>query len=219
MVDGDGQGLVNAAAAGLLADNPTIFYSASAAGSPESPSALKSQLARGAVLVLTDTNGKQLPTWGTLNDNYGYVESAGETPLVADPPRWPCRYSPAPGAHTQTVAEISQVASVRATAYGNPITNTPENRPFNAIDGNADTAWTEGAFSPATDESLQIQLTHPVTTNHITLLQPQTGEPNRYVTRVTLTFDGHRHVNVTLSHASRVVPGQVVTFPARPSGP
>ena len=51
MVDGDGQGLVNAAAAGLLADNPTIFYSASAAGSPESPSSLKSQLARGAVLV------------------------------------------------------------------------------------------------------------------------------------------------------------------------
>jgi arabinofuranan 3-O-arabinosyltransferase len=213
VVDGDGQGLVNAAAAGLLADNPTIFYSASAAGSPKSPSSLKSQLARGAVLVLTDSNDKELPTWGTLNDDYGYVESAGEQPLVADPSEVAMPVFPGTGSADQTVAEISQVASVRATAYGNPITNTAENRPFQAIDGNVDTAWTEGAFSPATDESLHVQLTHPVTTNHITLLQPQTGEPNRYVKRVTLTFDGDRHESVALSHKSRVVPGQVVTFP------
>ncbi len=213
VVDGDGQGLVNAAAAGLLADNPTVFYSASAAGSPEGPSSLKRQLARGAVLVLTDSNAKEIPTWGTLNDDEGYVESVGETPLVANPSEVAMPVFPGAGSDTQTVAEISQVASVRATAYGNPITNTAENRPFQAIDGNVDTAWTEGAFSRATNASLHIALTHPVTTNHISLLQPQTGEPNRYVTRVTLTFDGDRHVNVALSHRSRVVPGQVVTFP------
>jgi hypothetical protein len=213
VVDGDGQGLVNAAAAGLLADNPTIFYSASSAQAAESPSSLKSQLARGAILVLTDSNDKQLPTWGTLNDNYGYVESAGETPLAINPSEVALPVFPGAGSDTQTVAEISQVASVRATAYGNPIANTAENRPFQAIDGNPDTAWTEGAFSPATDESLQIKLTHPVTTNHISLLQPQTGEPNRHVTRVTLTFDGHRRETVALSHASRVGFGQVVTFP------
>jgi arabinofuranan 3-O-arabinosyltransferase len=213
VVDGDGQGLVNAAAAGLLADNPTIFYSASAAAAAKSPSSLKSQLARGAILVLTDSNDKQLSTWGTLNDNDGYVERAGETPLATNPSEVAMPVFPGAGSDTQTVAEISQVASVRATAYGNPIANTPENRPFQAIDGNSDTAWTEGAFSPATDESLQIKLTHPVTTDHISLLQPQTGEPNRYVTRVTLTFDGHRRENVALSHASRVVPGQTVTFP------
>ena len=148
-----------------------------------------------------------------MNDDYGYVESVGETPLVANPSEVAMPVFPGAGSDTQTVAEISQVASVRATAYGNPITNTAENRPFQAIDGNVDTAWTEGAFSRATDASLHIKLTHPVTTNHISLLQPQTGEPNRYVTRVTLTFDGDRHVNVALSHHSRVVPGQVVTFP------
>jgi arabinofuranan 3-O-arabinosyltransferase len=213
VVDGDGVGLVNAAAAGLLADNPTIFYSASAAKAAESPSSLKSQLAHGAILVLTDSNDKQLPTWGTLNDNYGYVESAGETPLAINPSEVAMPVFSAAGSDTQTVAEISQVASVRATSYGNPIANTPENRPFQALDGNRDTAWTEGAFSPATDQSLQIKLTHPVTTNHLMLLQPQTGKPNRHVTRVTLTFDGHRHENIVLSHASRVGHGQVVTFP------
>jgi hypothetical protein len=213
VVDGDGQGLVNAAASGLLAANPTIFYSASSARSAESPSSLKSQLSRGAILVLTDSNDKQLPTWGTLNDDYGYVESAGETPLVSNPSEVAMPVFPGAGSDTQTVAEISQVASVRATSYGNPIANTPENRPFQAIDGNPDTAWTEGAFSPGTDQSLQIKLTHPVTTDHITLLQPQKGSFNRHVTRVTLTFDGHRHENVVLTHASRVAPGQKVTFP------
>ena len=212
VVDGDGQGLVNAAAAGLLANNPTIFYSASAAGQP---SVTKGQLAHGAVLVVTDTNAKQLSTWGTVVDNYGYVEPATETPLVANPAEVALPVFPNASTNTQTVALVSQVASVRATAYGNPITNTPENQPFNAVDGNVDTAWTEGAFSPAIDESLQIALTHPVTTNHITLLQPQKGSFNRHVSKVTLTFDGKNPVTVSLGPAQAKPPGQVVTFPTR----
>jgi arabinofuranan 3-O-arabinosyltransferase len=213
VVDGDGQGLVNAAAAGLLDDNPTIFYSAGAAKKSASPSSLKSQLARGAILVLTDTNDKQLSTWGTLDDDYGYVESAHEKPLASNPSEVALPVFAGAGTNTQTVSEVSQVASVRATAYGNPITNTPENRPYQAIDGNVDTAWTEGAFSSATDQSLQVALTHPVTTNHITLLQPQKGSFNRHVTKVTLTFDGKKRETISLTHASRVAPGEVVTFP------
>jgi hypothetical protein len=210
VVDGDGQGLVNAAAAGLLANDPTIFYSAS---STKDPSLLRGQLAQGAVLVLTDSNAKQLSTWGTLDDDYGYVQAVGETPLVADPSQVAMPVFPGAPETTQTVAEVSQVASVRATAYGNPITDTTENRPFQAVDGNPDTAWTEGAFSPAIDESLQIKLTHPVTTNHITLLQPQKGAFNRSVARVTLTFDGKKKETVSLTAASKHAPGQVVTFP------
>ncbi len=212
VVDGDGQGVVNATAAGLLANNPTIFYAASAAGKP---AVTKSQLAQGAVLVLTDTNAKQLSTWGTVVDNYGYVEPAKETPLVANPSEVALPVVPGAGTDTQTVALVSQVASVRATAYGNPITNTPENQPFNAVDGNVDTAWTEGAFSPAINESLQIALTHRVTTNHITLLQPQKGSFNRHVSEVTLTFDGKNPVTVPLGAAQATPPGQVVTFPTR----
>jgi arabinofuranan 3-O-arabinosyltransferase len=150
-VAGDGQGLVNAAAAGLLANNPTIFYSASYA---QNNAGLQAQLARGAVLVLTDTNQKQLDTWGTVDDNYGYVETANETPLAPNPAESALPVFPGAPTSTQTVAELSQVASVRATAYGNPITNTPENRPFEAVDGDIDTAWTEGAFSPAIGATL-----------------------------------------------------------------
>ena len=160
VVAGDGRGLVEAAAAGLLASDPTIFYSATFAGDR---AGLDRQLRNGAVLVVTDSNQKQLSTWGTVVDNYGYVEQANETPLASNPAEEPNTVFAGAGSDTQTVAVVNGVASVRATAYSNPITNTAENRPLNAVDGNPDTAWTEGAFSPATDESIQVKLVHPVT--------------------------------------------------------
>jgi len=212
LVAGDGQGLVASAAAGLLASNPTIFYSATYAGDP---AGFDAQMGHGAVLVLTDSNRKQLSTWGTVVDNYGYVEQANESPLVFDPAEASLPVFPGAGSATQTVAVVDGVASVRATSYSNPITNTAENQPLNAVDGNPDTAWTEGAFSPGTDESLQVKLVHPVTADHLTLLQPQTGPRNRTVTDVTLTFDGGSPVHATLGAASAVAPGQVVPFAPR----
>ena len=60
-----------------------------------------------------------------------------------------------------------------------------------------------------------MKLVHPVTADHLTLLQPQTGPRNRTVTDVTLTFDGGSPVRATLGSASDVAPGQVVSFPSR----
>ena len=136
--------------------------------------------------MLTDSNQRQLDTWGTVVDNYGYVEQANETPLVSNPAEEALPVFPHAGSDTQTVAVVSGVSSVRATAYSNPITNTAENQPLNAADGNPETAWTEGAFSPATDESIQVSLLHPVRADHVTLLQPQTGPRNRTVTNLSL---------------------------------
>ena len=215
VVAGDGQGLMEAAAAGLLASDPTVFYSATFAGDR---AGLERQLGNGAVLVLTDSNPKQLSTWGTVVDDYGYVEQANETPLLFDPAEASLPVFPGAGSGTQTVALVDGVASVRATAYSNPITNTAENQPLNAVDGDPDTSWTEGAFSPATDESIQVKLVRPVTTDHITLLQPQTGPRNRTVTNVTLSFDHGPPVTAALTPDSDAPPGQVVTFPTRTFG-
>ena len=46
-------------------------------------------------------------------------------------------------------------------------------------------------------------------------MQPQTGDPDRHITRVTLTFDGGHPVSIPLAPSSRTAAGQVVTFPAR----
>ena len=212
VVAGDGRGLMEAAAAGLLASDPTIFYSATFA---DDPAGLDRQLRNGAVLVVTDSNQKQLSTWGTVVDNYGYVEQANETPLASNPAEEPNTVFAGAGSGTQTVAVVNGVASVRATAYSNPITNTAENQPLYAADGDPETSWKEGAFSPATGESIQVKLVHPVSTDHVTLLQPQNGARNRTVTRATLTFDGRSPVTVPLGAASTERPGQVVSFPKR----
>ena len=212
VVAGSGQGLVNLASLGLLAGNPTIVYSATL---DAHPSALSRAMAEGAVLVLTDTNQKQLDTWGTLNDDYGYVEQAGETPLAPEPSEQPIDLFPGAGSSTQTVAELTGVTSVRATSYGNVITNTPEDQAEAAVDGNPATAWTEGAFGPATNQTIQIELAKPVTTSHVTLLQAQGPSQNRWITRATVRFDGGRPLNVALGPPSRTGAGQVVPFSTR----
>ena len=58
-------------------------------------------------------------------------------------------------------------------------------------------------------------LDQPRTEDQLLLVQPQTGDPDRHITRVTLTFDGGHPVSVPLSPASRTAAGEVVTFPAR----
>ncbi len=209
LVAGDGQGLVEAAGAGLLAGNPTVLYSGTYANDR---SGLDAQMKKGAVLVLTDTNQKKDLTWGSVLDDYGYVQQANQTPLVADPSQVSVPIFPGAGSDTQTVAEISGVASVRATAYGNPITDIPEEQPLAAVDGNPETSWTEGVFGPGTNQSIEVKLTHPVTTDHLTLLQPQ---GTRSITDVNLTFDGGTPVHATLGPSSLTQPGQVVTFPTR----
>lgn len=220
VVAGDGQGLLYASDAGLLAGNPTVFYS----GSFDSdPSRFDQLMKDGAVLVVTDTNAKQNRRWGSLNDNLGYVEQPDEKPLpdtsaaaVSEnaTANTPLDLFPGTGAGAETTADLVGVKSIRATSYGNPVTYTPEDRPSNAMDGNPSTAWTTAAFSNPVGQALEIQLDHPVTTNHIVLLQPAL-HPNRHITEVDLSFDHGPAVPVKLTNASQSLPGQTVRFPER----
>jgi hypothetical protein len=215
VVAGSGQGLVDLASLGLLDGNPTVLYSGTL---DRDPQALARAMADGAVLVLTDTDQKQLDTWGTLDDDQGYVEQAGETPLTPDPAEQPIDLFPGGGSASQTVAVLAGVRSVQATSYGNVITNTPEDQAERAVDGNPATAWTEGAFGPATGQRLAITLDRRVTTDHLTLLQAQGPSQNRSITRATIRFDGGRPLEVTLGASSRRGTGQVVRFPTRSFG-
>ena len=212
LLAGNGQGLVYAADAGLLAGNPTVLYSASL---DNDPAALARALSAGAELVVTDTNASQGHRWGGLQDNYGYVQQPDEQPLVKDPSDAPLPVFPGEAADSQTTADQIGVRSVRASHYGNPVTFTPEDRPANAFDGNPATAWTVAAFSNAVGEQLEAELNRAVTTDHIVLLQPQLGHPNRRITKVRLTFDHKSSVTAELGSSSLVSPGQTISFRAR----
>ncbi len=54
-----------------------------------------------------------------------------------------------------------------------------------------------------------------MTTSHIRLLQPQTGPRNRWITKVTVRFDGRSPIYRKLTRVSRLEPGQVIHFPSR----
>lgn len=214
VVDGDGEGLVDVASTGLVTNDRAILYSASYA---DDPAALRRRVGNDGTLVVTDSNRKRARRWSTVRDNYGYTEQAGETPLVQDPSD--ARLEVFPGAPDSafTVTQQRGVKSVQATHYGNPVSYTAEDRAERALDGDPQTAWRVDAFANDVGEKLRIRLDHPITTDHVNLLQPINGPRNRWITEATLTFDGKHPVKIALDGRSRDVSGagQDVSFPKR----
>ncbi|HEX7459254.1 MAG TPA: discoidin domain-containing protein, partial [Acidimicrobiales bacterium] len=212
VVAGDANGLVGAASVGLLSGNPTILYS----GTLDTDKPLqKATLAKPANLVVTDTNRKQGYRWNSLNENIGYTETATQGPDTADPSDAPLNLFPGAPADAQTTTALAGVSSVTASSYGSSITYLPEDRPAAALDGNPQTAWLTNSFINQIGEWWQVVLAKPRTESQLLLVQPQTGDPDRHITKVSLTFDGGHPVTIPLSPTSRTPTGQVVTFPAR----
>jgi len=80
-----------------------------------------------------------------------------------------------PGTDSTSKSYASYVGAVNVTAssYGNSVSYTPEDQAYSAIDNNFDTAWITGTFVPdPKGEWWQSQFTNPVSTDHITLVQP-----------------------------------------------
>lgn len=228
---GDGEGMVDASAAGLLEGNNTVLY----AGTLDRAAAgYQAALAAGADLVLTDTNRKRAQRYGSIRDTFGYTQEAGEVPLAVDPNNAPLPVFPGTGDDAATVAlEGGQgVAVVRASSYGSNVSYDPQARPDLAVDGDPGTAWTVGSFTSAVGQYLRIDFSQPLTAAQITLQQPYTphvvpppGEPGisgpvvvpgeRWITKVRLHFDRGPDVVRALDDRSRSPSGQAITFPSR----
>ncbi len=209
---GDAEGIVDAAGAGLLDLDRTLIFGADIVVDPSLASEV---LAHPVEIIVTDTNRKQARRWGTLRENVGAVEQPGETPLRFDPsdnrlPLFPAVDS-VPGLDpddTRTVALQEGPFRVVATAYGNPVTYTLDDRPVLAVDGDLETAWTVGAFAEARGEFLRLVHHEPVTLESITLVQPP-GPANRRITEVRIVVDGKDVITAP------VAPDRtVVSFPA-----
>jgi len=188
LVAGDGEGLVELAAAGLLdapEERAPIRYAASLTGDRAWTEALDGA----GTLVVTDSNRKRARRWGTVRENTGFTETAAFESLRDDPTDARLDLFPEQTAVDQTVAEPRGVRAVRSTRYGNPVSYTPEDRAANAFDGALDTAWRVGAFAKVEGERLRIDLSRPGTFERVRLVQPQTGPRNRIITRIRLHFD------------------------------
>ncbi|MCC5953522.1 MAG: DUF3367 domain-containing protein [Acidimicrobiia bacterium] len=219
LLAGDGEGVVDAASVGVVSPDQLLLYAASVAADE---ALLDQSLAAGADLVVTDTNRRRSQRWGALRENTGYTERAGETP-IDDPSDQRLEVFPEADDDSATVSswQVAEGATigavVTATAYGNPITFTPDDRPANALDGDSQTAWRVGAIDEARGERLRIELDEAVTADHIEVLQPVNLERNRWITEVRLSFDDDDTIDVTLEDISRdeSAVGQRIDFPAR----
>ncbi|MEX0665436.1 MAG: alpha-(1-_3)-arabinofuranosyltransferase family protein [Acidimicrobiia bacterium] len=209
IVAGSGDGLVDAAAAGLLEGDELVLYAASL-GDAE----LRDALRQGADLVVTDSNRRRARRWDTLRDETGMTERAGQTSLRDDISDY--RLEPVSGNSDaeRTVAE-QRGGRVDATGYGFTGVYLPEDRPVHAFDGDTRTAWRAAGGEDVAGQSIVLRPHDPVRTDQVRLVQPLDLPNGRWLTRVRLHFDRGAPVTVNLDESSRAPNGQIVTFPER----
>jgi hypothetical protein len=211
MIAGDGEGLVDAANVGLLAGAGVARYSASY----PNPADLRDAIEPDMTLVLTDQNRDRARIWSAVHENAGYTEQAGEQPLVDDPNNNQLPLFPGARADAMTTVRQRGIKSIRASAYGNTITYTPEDRAVRALDGDVETAWRAAALGKGVGQFIRLDLAEPITTDHVNLVQPVNGGRNRWITKVEATFDGDDAQTFTLDASSRTPAGQTMSFPMR----
>jgi arabinofuranan 3-O-arabinosyltransferase len=204
VVAGDGEGLVDAAAAGLIDGTELVRYSAAL-----DDAELGAALEDGAVLVVTDSNRRRGERWGNVRFTNGFTERAGQDPLRIDRGDARLPVFPDAGDDARTVALHRGGIRADATSYGVRNELLPEHRPANAVDGDPGTAWRAAENDPTTGERLVLTLDEPARPGTVTLLQP-TWRANRWITQVELRFDGADPLVVDLDERSRRAPGQVV---------
>jgi arabinofuranan 3-O-arabinosyltransferase len=202
LLEGDGDGVVDAAGAGFLGGEDVVVSAGALAGRR---SVLREVLER-ASIVITDTNRKQAARWGTVRDNAGYTERAAETPLVDDASDNRMPLFPDATAASFTTVEQRGVRRVQASAYGNPVSYTPADRPANALDGDLRTAWSVGALGPVGGQRLLVETTKPVTTDHLDVVQADQGP--RHITKVGVYLDGEHVLDAPLGAASLAPEGE-----------
>ncbi len=200
LLAGDGEGIVDAAAAGLLDGRSLVLEAGSL-----SPAKLRQQLRAHADLVLTDSNRRRNQQFFVgVRDNSGYTERAGQNSSTDE-----YRLDPFPqsGDDGRTVVE-QHGGTVDGSGYV-----TPSDRPAKAVDGNPRTAWL--VDGDVVGQHLTIHADQEQTIDHITLAQRGPGPLDRSIDQVKLTFDQGEPITVALDPSSFTAAGQTIPIPPR----
>ena len=215
VIVGDAEGIVDVAGAELLDLSGPIWFGADLVADNDLRSTV---LAEPSHIVITDTNARRAQRWGTLRENVGAVERAGEVPLVDDPTdnRLPLfteldQRKDLDADDSRTVAVQHGTFTVQASAYGNPVTYTNDDRAFYAVDGDLDTAWVVAAFAEARGEFLVFDFSSETRISELTFVQPL-QDANRHITEVEIRADGMVLGRFALGAQSHGAPGQTVEF-------
>src|SRR4029079_6372556 len=137
VLDGNGEGIVSAAAAGLLDDPDGPLLLGADVVAQDDLDEVTDATTR---FIITDTYRKRANRWYSLRENVGATEPA-DSGVVEDDPS-DARLSLAdesPDNHP--VVDWRGVQRIWASTYGSQLTLLPEERPSNAFDGDPTTAW------------------------------------------------------------------------------
>ncbi|MEO6318839.1 MAG: alpha-(1-_3)-arabinofuranosyltransferase family protein [Acidimicrobiales bacterium] len=205
LLAGDGDGIVDAAAAGLIVGQGLVLQ---ATGLDDDT--LEGALDAGAHLVLTDSNRRRIQTWFyALRDTRGPTERAGRT--APDPTGYDFRLDPFPGSGDDSRTVVQQVGGrVEATSEGGP--DRPEDRGANAVDGDPGTAWRVGGDDPV-GQAITIVPDRPITIDRLQLVQPASARTGRSLAKVRIRLGDGDPIDVDLGPDSLRDGGQAVLLP------
>ncbi|MGH9135210.1 MAG: alpha-(1-_3)-arabinofuranosyltransferase domain-containing protein, partial [Ilumatobacteraceae bacterium] len=205
-IAGSGDGVVDAAAAGLIDGTELIVYTANTPPDAEP-----------GRLIVTDSNRDQARQWRGSQDTRGFTESGGDEQGVArfDSADQRLDVFDGAGAASQTIAVQTGPVTARASAYGELFAYRPEDRAAMAIDGDPETAWRVGDRFDAVGEFIELTSDRSIAT--LDLVQPADGStgaaPNRWITAVDVRVDDAPAVPFGLDETSRSAPGQTLVLP------
>jgi arabinofuranan 3-O-arabinosyltransferase len=206
---GSGDGVVDAAASGLLDGSEAIRYSASLA-----PDELRKAIDDANLVIVTDSNRDRAHHWRGSQDVHGHTESGGPGADVLEPTASDQRLDvfetddPA----TQTVAAQLGPVRAQASSYGEPFAYRPEDRAVMAIDGDPDTSWSVGDHGAPVGERIRLQVAEPGPST-ITLHQIPPTPGGRAITAVQVTVDDDETIDVDLGPESYSTDGQEIVNP------
>ncbi len=218
VVSGSGDGIVDAAAAGLLTGRELVRYSASL-----DDDALADALTDADLLIVTDSNRDQAHHWRGSQDVRGHTEPGGSAIDVLDATSADQRLEVFPAdPDRQTVAVQDGPVRAIASSYGEPFAYRPEDRAVFAIDGDPTTAWTVADHGDPIGERLRLDLADGAAptggVDSLRLRQPTPATGGRSIAAVTITVDDHDPITVQLDEASFGEAGQTVAIPAVEGG-
>lgn len=209
VIDGSGDGVVSAAAAGWITGAEPIIYSNDLTADHWD------RLPADTLYVVTDSNRDRSLQWRSSQETVGMTETGGPGAdgLRVDPmnQRLPVFATDDPETQTRTVFDP---APVTATAYGEAFAFLPEYRAAMAVDGDPSTAWLAGQRSVPIGESITIPAPSD---GQLRIVQPQDPTYRLMITAVDIEREGSPVQAVDLDPSSLTLEGQVVAVPG--SGP
>ncbi len=207
VVSGSGDGIIDAAEAGLLSGYELIRSS----GDTDD---LAGALAEARAMIVTDTNRDQARHWRGSQDTRGHTEPGGPGDDVLTSTSADQRLAVFDDdAALQTVAVQDGPVQAVASSYGEPFAYRPEDRAVRAIDGDPATSWSVGDHGDPIGERIRLTITGAdSSTEMLRLVQAPTPSGGRSISTVRITVDDEPPVDVSVDDSS-FAGGQEVRIP------